>query len=309
MKLAFFDDFKLGVVAGDKVVDVTDAVKDIPQLGPQDVMRGVIERFDALKDRLADAAAKGQGKPVSQVRFRPPLLKPENIICMAVNYMEDGTLPEPAPMNAFMKSPSSIIGNGDTMVLPDMPASVFEGEAEFAVVIGKKASHVQAKDAMKYVFGYTNFIDGSARGVVPPTNVFYQMKSRDTFAPIGPYIVTADEIKDPQKLAIVLTNNGTVMQKFNSDDMAHKIPRCIEWVTSIHTLLPGDILATGTNHRGLNPFMDGDKIELTTEGCGTLHITVRDDLKRTWERRTRLQHKQSGAEGVHTPQTGGKYMK
>ena len=115
MKLAFFDDFKLGVVAGDKVVDVTDVVKDIPRLGPQDVMRGVIERFDALKDRLVDAAAKGHGKPVSQVRLRPPLLKPENIICMAVNYMEDGTLPEPAPMNAFMKSPSAIIGDGDTM--------------------------------------------------------------------------------------------------------------------------------------------------------------------------------------------------
>jgi len=309
MKLAFLDDFKLGVVAGDKVVDVTDVVKNIPRLEPQDVMRGVIERFDALKDRLVDAAAKGHGKPVSQVRLRPPLLKPENIICMAVNYMEDGTLPEPAPMNAFMKSPSAIIGDGDTMVLPDMAASVFEGEAEFAVVIGKKASHVQAKDAMKYVFGYTNFIDGSARGVVPPTNVFYQMKSRDTFAPIGPYLVTADEIKDPQKLAIVLTNNGTVMQKFNSDDMAHKIPRCIEWVTSIHTLLPGDILATGTNHRGLNPFMDGDKIELTTEGLGTLHIKVKDKHKRTWARITRLKHKESGAQGVHTPQTGGKYMK
>ena len=307
MKLAFFDDFKLGVVTGDKVVDVSDVVKDIPRLGPQDVIRGVIEQFDALKGKLADAAAKGQGKPVAQVKFRPPLPRPENIICMAVNYMEDGTLPEPAPINAFMKSPSAVIGDGDTMVLPDMAASVFEGEAEIAVVIGKRASHVKAADAMSYVFGYTNFIDGSARGVVPPTNVFYQMKSRDTFAPIGPTIVTADEIKDPQKLQIKLTNNGVVMQSFNTDDMAHKIPRCIEWVTSIHTLQPGDILATGTNHRGLNPFMDGDKIELTCEGCGTLHITVRDDLKRTWARITRLAHKQSGAEGVHTRQTGGKY--
>ena len=309
MKLAFFDDFKLGVVTGDKVVDVSDVVKDIPRMGPQDVMRGVIEKFDQLKGKLADAAAKGQGKPVSQVKFRAPLPKPENIICMAVNYMEDGTLPEHAPINAFMKSPSSIIGDGDTMVLPDMPATIFEGEAEFAVVIGKKASNVKQADAMNYVFGYTNFIDGSARGVVPPTNVFYQMKSRDTFAPIGPYIVTADEIKDPHKLPIVLTNNGTVMQKFNSDDMAHKIPRCIEWVTSIHTLLPGDIIATGTNHRGLNPFMDGDKIELTTEGLGTLHITVKDDQKRTWARITRLKHKESGGEGVHTKQTGGKYAK
>jgi 2-keto-4-pentenoate hydratase/2-oxohepta-3-ene-1,7-dioic acid hydratase in catechol pathway len=309
MKLAFFDDFKLGVVTGDKVVDVSDVVKDIPRMGPQDVIRGVIEKFDQLKGKLADAAAKGQGKPVSQVKFRAPLPRPENIICMAVNYMEDGTLPEPAPINAFMKSPSSIIGDGDTMVLPDMAATIFEGEAELAVVIGKKASHVKAADAMSYVFGYTNFIDGSARGVVPPTNVFYQMKSRDTFAPIGPYIVTADEIKDPQKVGIVLTNNGTVMQKFNTDDMAHKIPRCIEWVTAIHTLMPGDIVATGTNHRGLNPFMDGDKIELTCEGCGTLHVTIKDDLKRTWARITRLKHKESGGEGVHTKQTGGKYAK
>jgi 2-keto-4-pentenoate hydratase/2-oxohepta-3-ene-1,7-dioic acid hydratase in catechol pathway len=156
MKLVFFDDFKLGVVAGDDVVDVTDVVKDLPRLGPQDIIRGVIERFDALKGRLADAAAKGQGKPVSQVRFRPPLPRPENIICMAVNYMEDGTLAEPAPINAFMKSPSAIIGDGDTMVLPDIPATIFEGEAELAVVIGKRASHVRAADAMSYVFGYTN---------------------------------------------------------------------------------------------------------------------------------------------------------
>src|ERR1700680_1761799 len=147
MKLAFFDDFKLGVIAGDSVVDVTDVVKAISRLGPQDVMRGVIERFDALKGEFADAA-KGQGKPVSQVRFRPPLPRPENIICMAVNYMEDGTLAEPAPINAFMKSPSAIIGDGDAMVLPDMAATIFEGEAELAVVIGKRASHVKATDAM-----------------------------------------------------------------------------------------------------------------------------------------------------------------
>ena len=95
------------------------------------------------------------------------------------------------------------------------------------------------------------------------------MKSRDTFAPIGPYIVTADEIRDPHKLQVKLTVNGVVKQNFNTDDMAHQIPRCIEWVSSIHTLEPGDILATGTNHRGLNAFMDGDVVELGIEGLGT----------------------------------------
>jgi 2-keto-4-pentenoate hydratase/2-oxohepta-3-ene-1,7-dioic acid hydratase in catechol pathway len=308
MKLAFFDNYKLGVVVGDKIVDVSAVTKGIKALGPQDVIRGVIEKWSTYKGKLA-AAKKGKGKPLAKVKLRPPLPKPANIVCMAVNYMEDGTLSEPALINAFMKSPGAVIGDGDTMVLPDLGATIFEGEAEIAVVIGKHASHVKAADAMKYVFGYTNFIDGSARGVVPPGNTFYQMKSRDTFAPIGPYIVTKDEIKDPQKLQIKLTNNGVVYQNFNTDDMAHKIPRCIEWVSSIHALEPGDILATGTNHRGLNPFMDGDKIELTVEGCGTLHIKVRDPLKRTWARITRLQHKQSGAEGVHTPQTGGKYAK
>jgi 2-keto-4-pentenoate hydratase/2-oxohepta-3-ene-1,7-dioic acid hydratase in catechol pathway len=309
MKLAFFDNYKLGVVVGDNIVDVSAVTKGIKALGPQDVIRGVIEKWSSFKGKLAAAAKKGKGKPLAKVKLRPPLPKPEHIVCMAVNYMEDGTLPEPAPINAFMKSPNAVIGDGDTMVLPDLAASIFEGEAEIAVVIGKRASHVKAADAMKYVFGYTNFIDGSARGVVPPGNTFYQMKSRDTFAPIGPYIVTKDEIKDPQKLQITLTNNDVVYQNFNTDDMAHKIARCIEWVSSIHALEPGDILATGTNHRGLNPFMDGDKIELTVEGCGTLHIKVRDPLKRSWARITRLQHKQSGAEGVHTKQTGGKYAK
>ena len=99
------------------------------------------------------------------------------------------------------------------------------------------------------------------------------------------------------------------MQKFNTDDMAHQIPRCIEWVSSIHTLEPGDIVATGTNHRGLNSFMDGDKIELTVEKVGTLKFNVKDELKRTWARTTRSQHKDKGGEGPHTPQLTGKYAK
>ena len=123
------------------------------------------------------------------------------------------------------------------------------------------------------------------------------MKSRDTFAPIGPCIVTADEIADPQNLNITLTNNGAVMQKFNTDDMAHHIPRIIEWVSSIHTLEPGDIVATGTNHRGLNSFMDGDKIELTVEKIGTLKFSVKDELKRTWARTTRLAAQGEGRRG------------
>jgi 2-keto-4-pentenoate hydratase/2-oxohepta-3-ene-1,7-dioic acid hydratase in catechol pathway len=306
MKLLFFDEFKLGVLKGNTVVDVSSVVSDIPHVGPHDVINGLIARFAERRKALQEAADRGRGVPVSTVRIRPPLPRPTNIVAMAVNYMEDGTRSEPAPINAFHKSPSAVIGDGDTMVLPDVPATIFEGEAEVAVIIGKHASNVRAADAMSYVFGYTNFIDGSARGLPPSGNTFYQMKSRDTFAPIGPYLVTADEISDPHHLDVRLAVNGTVKQNFNTSDMAHKIPRCIEWVTSIHALGPGDILATGTNHRGLSGFQNGDLIELETEGLGKLRIHVRDDLKRTWARETRLDRQQKGLEGT-TPQTSGKH--
>ena len=308
MKLMHFNDFRLGVLKGDQVVDVTSVVANIPHVGPGDRMNSLIAHFGDFRARLEAAAASGTGVPVASVRIRPPVPKPTNIECMAVNYMEDGTLKEPSPINAFHKSPGCIIGPGDTMVLPDFAASVFEGEAELGLVIGKPTSRVSAANAMDHVFGYINFIDGSARGVVPPTNVFYQMKSRATFAPIGPYLVTADEVPDPQKLQVKLWVNGQLKQNFNTDDMAHKIPRCIEWVSHIHVLEPGDIIATGTNHRGLSSFQDGDKIELECEGMGRLTVNVKDDLKRTWARETRLERTEKGLEGL-TPQLTGKYAK
>ena len=306
MKILFFDDFKLGVLKADGVVDVSETVRDIPHMGPHDLINALIARFADYRQPLEAAVARGQAIPLGRVRIRPPLPKPFNVDCMAVNYMEDGTRTEPAPINAFHKSPGAIIGDGDTMVLPDVPATIFEGEAEVALVIGKRASHVRAAEAMSYVFGYMNFIDGSARGLPPSGNTFYQMKSRDTFAPIGPYLVTADEVPDPHRLAVRLWVNGVLKQNFNTSDMAHKIPRCIEWVTSIHTLEPGDLLATGTNHRGLSAFQNGDLVELETEGLGRLRVNVRDDLKRTWARETRLERQEKSLEGT-TPQLTGKH--
>ena len=306
MKLVFFDDFKLGAVKGDSVVDLTDSVSDIPHTSPQDLLNRVIENFPALRSRLEAVVNERNGTPLSQARLRSPQPKPYNIVAMAVNYMEDGTRDEPAPINAFHKSSNAVIGDGDTMVLPDVPATIFEGEAELALVISKPASQVKAEDAYDYIFGYLNFIDGSARGLPPAGNTFYQMKSRETFCPMGPWLVTADEIDDPLKLQVKLWVNGDLKQNYNTDDMAHKIPRVIEWVTSIHSLGPGDIIATGTNHRGLSAFQDGDKSEMEVERLGRLNLNVRDDLKRTWARETRLDRMERGLEGT-TPQLTGKY--
>ena len=306
MKLVFYDDFKLGVMNGDTVVDAASAVSGIHHHSPQDLLNQLIENFPQYRSALDQLASQGTGVPVSSVRLRSPVPHPNNIIAMAVNYMEDGTRAEPAPINAFAKSPNTVIGNGDTMILPDVPATIFEGEAEMALVIGKRASHVKAEDAYDYIFGYLNFIDGSARGLLPPGNTFYQMKSRDTFAPMGPWLVTADEISDPHNLQIQLRVNEELKQNFNTSDMAHKIPRIIEWVSSIHDLEPGDVIATGTNHRGLSAFQDGDHIDLEVEGLSTLHFNVKDDLKRTWLRDTRLDRADKGQEGT-TPQISGKY--
>jgi 2-keto-4-pentenoate hydratase/2-oxohepta-3-ene-1,7-dioic acid hydratase in catechol pathway len=302
VKLLFFDDFKLGVAKGDNVVDVTDVVGDIPHIEPQHIINGVIENWDTYRPRLEAKVASSNGVPLNSVRVRAPSPKPRRIVCMAVNY-NDG-MASPRGADAFHKSPDAIIGDGDTMVLGDVPASVFEGEAELALVIGKKARNVAPEDAESYIFGYTNFIDGSARGM--PIAGFYSMKSRATYAPLGPFIVTKDEIADPNSLRVRLWNNEELMQDYSTADMFIKIPDCIAFVTKAHEMEPGDILALGTNHRGLHPFQDSHLIEMETEGLGRLHIKVEDDLKRTWERQTRFARKEAGLEGL-PPQVSGKY--
>jgi 2-keto-4-pentenoate hydratase/2-oxohepta-3-ene-1,7-dioic acid hydratase in catechol pathway len=295
MKLLFADDYRLSVLKGeDKVVDVTDLLKDIPRAKPNDIMSGLIANWGKYKGAIEAEVAKQPGKPLASVRVRAPLPHPNNIVCMAVNYMEDGTREKPAPINAFHKASNTVIGTGETMVFADVPATAFEGEAEIALVIGKPASNVKEADAWNYIFGYMNFIDGSARGLPPSNNTYFQMKSRATMTPIGPYLVTADEYTNPQNRQVRLWVNGKLHQNYNTSDMAHKIPRCIAWVSSIHDLEPGDIIALGTNHRGLSCYQDGDKIELEVDGLGRLTIHCRDDLKRTWERGTRLERTQKG---------------
>ena len=190
----------------------------------------------------------------------------------------------------FLKANSSLVGPGEGIALRHLDRRN-DHEVELAVVMGKDG-----------IAGYAIALDITIRG----TEDRSFRKSPDSYTVLGPWLVTADEIADPHKLGITLSVNGTVKQKFNTDDMAHKIPRCIEWVSAIHTLEPGDILATGTNHRGLNAFHDGDVVELTTEGLGHLRINVSDPLKRTWSRETRLERQDKGLDPL-APQLSGKY--
>jgi len=318
VRLLYFDDQRLGALKGDRVVDVTDVASAIPHVDRREIMGRLIEGWEAHRPSLEEAVRARDGVPVAQVRLRPPLPKPVNIVAMVVNYRElnaiatgqekpaPGERTKPLPINAFHKSPVTIIGPEDVMVLPDVPATIFEGEAELGIVIGKRATNVAARDAIGYVFGYTNFIDGSARGLPPDRNVFFQMKSRDTFSPLGPYVVTADEVPDPLNMSIRLWNNGKLCQDYSTAHMAYDIARCIEFITSVQTLEPGDVIAAGTDHQGLHPFQDGDSIEMECDGLGRLRIRVRDELKRTWARETRVDRLERGLIGT-TPQLTGKY--
>lgn len=286
MKLVLFNDYVPGVLKENKVVDVSSVLADIPRVSPQTLMSGLIERFDTYRGALEKAASdESVSIPVEQVRLRPPLPEPTRIVCMAVNYMENGTRALPADREAFLKSPSAVIGHGDTISLPDCPVPHFHHEAELGVVFGKTASRLSVEEAPDYLFGYVNFIDVSARGVTPNgNNSFFWGKSWDTFAPMGPALVTADEIKDPHNLAIKLWVSGELRQDLSTSDMGRSVWEVMEFVTWITTMKAGDIVSTGTNHIGLGPIQDGDSIEMEIEGLERLSINVEDEWKRTWPR-------------------------
>ena len=299
MKLVLFgEEFSLGILSGDSVIDASSVADTISHHSPQELMSGLIADFDRHRGALEQLAAGGAGMPAGSVRLRAPLPCPPRLVCMAVNYLEHDDQIEPAPINAFNKSSGSVIGNGDTIVLPSAPATVFEHEAELGLVIGKRASAIRAEDAYDYVFGYVNFMDVSCRGIGPAgRDSFFIGKSWDTFGPMGPALVTADEVADPLNLPVRLSVQGELRQDYSTRSMGHKIPELLEWITWITALEPGDVVACGTHHLGLGPLQDGDVVEMEIAEFGKLTVNVTDALKRSWPRETRAQREAREAAG------------
>ena len=285
MKLVLFDDFRLGVVRGERVVDAMGAVERITFRRPQDMIEEVIIQWDDMKSRIQDAIDGKDGIPLESVRLRAPVPRPQKLICAAVNYLEFGQR-EPAVLDAFLKSPTAVIGSGDTCELPPAPVTVFHHEPELAFIIGKTASKVSQEDALSHIFGYTNFLDMSARGLQGAVgNSFFLGKCWDTFAPMGPALVTADEIDDPQNLQVRLWNNGEARHDFPTSDMAHKIPELVSEFSKITTLEPGDVIATGVNHQQIGAVQDGDVLHMEIQGLGPpLIIPIADPTGREWPR-------------------------
>ena len=285
MKLVLYNDYRLGVIVGNRVVDAMAALAGQSFRRPQDMIETVIIEWATLQPKIAAATQGKDGMPLDSVKLRPPVPKPPKILCAAVNYLEFGQR-SAADMDAFIKASTAVIGTGDTVELPPVEASIFHHEPELAVVIGKTATKVQQADAMSYVFGYCNFLDMSARGINPNGRLsFYLGKSWDTFAPMGPALVTADEIPDPHALQVRLWNNDEPRHDFPTSDMARKIPELIAAFSHITTLEPGDVIPTGVNHQQIGAVQDGDVLRMEIAALGPpLIVHIHDAQKRTWPR-------------------------
>ena len=278
MKLAFFDDYQLGVITGNEIVDISDALSDISSHTPQELIQMVIEDFDNLRTIIANAVENGDSIAVDNVTLKAPLPQPGQLVCLAGNYIEPDS-PSRGDFNAFLKSPTSVISTRETVELPEADVTVFHFEPELAIVIGKTAKHLTEENALDYVFGYTQFIDVSARGL---PGGFFLGKSWHTFAPMGPVLITADEVEDPNALGVQLWINNRLQHDFSTNSMARFVPELLAEVTNVITLEPGDIVSTGTHHEALTAVGDGDTVRLGIEGFGPeLIVDVHDPLKRT----------------------------
>ncbi len=269
-----------------------------------DMARSALDRYGKKAD--ADAANGPNGEqlsyPLDRVKLRAPVPRPPKMVCIGGNYVSAGEVigmdpnkVRPTYPNTFLKAPSAVIGPGDTLILPKVSKLVY-AEMELCVVIGKRGRYVDSKKAYDYIVGYTIGIDGTAHDllvkdwytfsgrhvkVVDPNlneaplnaGLAFRAKSIDTLAPLGPWIVTKDEIVDPHTLDMEFKINNDILQKGKSD-MVCKVPDFVKFVSEAATIEPGDVYFTGSlpDWRGLK---DGDVLTATISKIGTMKIMVK----------------------------------
>ncbi|MED3708529.1 fumarylacetoacetate hydrolase family protein [Peribacillus frigoritolerans] len=281
MKIATFSvqtEQHIGLVKDDQIISLT-------ALGPEEFpacMKKFIERGSELRSRAEQLIEQRVNNDaifkLSEVKILPPIAKPDKIICVGLNYFdhckETGMEPPESPV-IFSKYANAIAGHNDAIEIPINSTEV-DFEAELAFVIGKEAKHVSEEEAIEYVFGYTIMNDISARDLQFQDGQWSRGKSADTFAPFGPVIVTKDEVGDPHNLAISLELNGEIMQDSNTSNLIFTVPKIISFLSQSMTLMPGDLIATGTPPgvgMGRNPkiwLKNGDRMNVSIEKIGTL---------------------------------------
>lgn len=232
-----------GVVSGDSVIDLSgtgfSSLTDLIEHGEMGSFQ--IENLIAAPSRASQA-------PLSSVKLLAPIPKPRKLICVGLNYLDHAKetgAEVPKVPTIFNKFATAVIGPGDNVVLPKASKAP-DFEAELAFVIGRGGRHIEAKNWADHVFGYTIVNDVTARDYQRATSQWLMGKTFDTFAPMGPWIVSADEIADPHDLDIQLEINGELMQDSNTRELIFKIPELIAFLSSVFTLEAGDVISTGT---------------------------------------------------------------
>lgn len=267
------DEVIMGAVKGDHIVD----------LGYNGSMIDMLKSGEFGLDAAHNAAESGTKQyGLDEVTFLPPVLRPGKVIALGKNYAahaaEGGSAPPDFPM-LFHKTHTSLIGHNQSIVIPPVTKRV-DYEAELAVIIGKTCYQVSEEDAMSYVAGYSCANDVSARDLQRRTSQFTAGKMLDTFGPLGPAMITADEIEDVHNLNISLDLNGETLQSSNTKMMIFNVPFTISYISQICTLEPGDVILTGTPE-GVgfprNPpifLKPGDSVTVNVENVGSLTNSV-----------------------------------
>jgi 2-keto-4-pentenoate hydratase/2-oxohepta-3-ene-1,7-dioic acid hydratase in catechol pathway len=262
-----------GVISGDDVISLKAA--GLPDM--ISILEGGPEVFKRVEVEIAKPSVDSVF-PLSSVKLCAPIPKPTKIICVGLNYRDhaiESKMEIPTRPTIFSKYNNTVIGPGDEIIIPKNTEKP-DYEAEFAFVIGKGGRHIKAADWQEHVFGYMNLNDVSARDVQLAVSQWVMGKTFDTFAPMGPWLVTADEIADPHNLNISLTMNGETLQDSNTRELIFKIPELIEFLSSIMTLEAGDIVSTGTpsgvgfSYKPPKWLKPGDEIVVKVEGLGEL---------------------------------------
>ena len=293
----------LGLVLNDEVVDVDLAARALNQT-PVDQMLDLIEHYERYKPVLEAIISKAAGRrasevktfsdvgavhALSEVQLAAPIPRPsKNVACMAVNYSEhakeqiitrDTSAPPEFPV-LFTKAPTTVIGSDATFHVDPLVSTQIDWEVELGVIIGKKGKNIAEDDALSYIFGYTVINDITARDMQSRHKQFFKGKSLDGSCPMGPYIVTADEVPDPQKLALRLSVNGVLKQNSNTSEMVFPVKKIIATLSLGMTIEPGDIVATGTPSgvgAGRKPpefLKPGDVVDAEVEGLGVLRTHI-----------------------------------
>ena len=273
MKIARFDEGRIGLVEGDVIIDVTEAAGIDPTSWPPVGPLRLIADFASLRPAIMAAAASGARKPLSQVKLLTPVPWPNKVVAYPVNYHAHGHEMQAnyraTQQGFFLKPPSSLSGAGEPVILPEVPGREVHHECELAIIIGKQARNVKRDDWRDYVFGYSCLLDMVVRGREERVT----RKAYDTFCPVGPWITTADEVANPEALQAKLWVNDELRQSANTRDLVLDIPGMIETASAVMTLYPGDIIATGTPE-GVAAVVPGDRIRIAIEDVGEMTVDV-----------------------------------